>query len=200
MATVMDPDMRHTRNPTGKAQEVLPGSTMLIGNQETLVSRVTLEEKEQNWWVWWCLCKASKQSMSRRTDPNTQYSCPWPTWVWMAWVHLRIFSIDPHSSNPCSNVNSLLGIQGEDSTGYMYVFHCMKGQPPVTPCCSRIQIMIEPVLPKVSPHWKAQVALLASPAAFWGPKSWRDNRTPCIQHFRQRIRNIVTRISIKHKF
>lgn len=30
MATVMDPDMRYTRNPTGKAQEVLAGSTMLI--------------------------------------------------------------------------------------------------------------------------------------------------------------------------
>lgn len=32
MAAVMDPDMRNTRNPTGKAQEVLPGSTMLIRN------------------------------------------------------------------------------------------------------------------------------------------------------------------------
>ena len=32
MAAVMDPNMRHTRNPTGKAQEVLPGSTMLIRN------------------------------------------------------------------------------------------------------------------------------------------------------------------------
>lgn len=32
MATIMDPDMRHTRNPTGKAQEILPGPTMLIRN------------------------------------------------------------------------------------------------------------------------------------------------------------------------
>lgn len=52
MATVMDPDMRHTRDPTGKAQEVFPGSTMLICNQETLVGRVTLEGKEQKLWAW----------------------------------------------------------------------------------------------------------------------------------------------------
>lgn len=32
MAAVMDPDMRHTRNATGKAQEVLPGSTVLVRN------------------------------------------------------------------------------------------------------------------------------------------------------------------------
>ena len=42
MAAVMDPDMRHRRNPTGKAQEVLPGSTVLIRNEESLAGCVTL--------------------------------------------------------------------------------------------------------------------------------------------------------------
>lgn len=49
MATVMDPDMRHTRDPTGKAQEVLPGSAMLVCDEETLVGCVTLEGNGQ--WV-----------------------------------------------------------------------------------------------------------------------------------------------------
>lgn len=46
-----------------------------------------------------------------------------------------------------------------------------------------IQNIMEPVLPKAFSHWEAHVAslctLCASPAAaFWRPKSSRDNQTP----------------------
>lgn len=32
MTAVMDPDMRHTRDPSGKAQQVFPSLTVLIRN------------------------------------------------------------------------------------------------------------------------------------------------------------------------
>ena len=46
MAAVVDPDMRHTRDPTGKAQEVLAGPTVLIRNQKTLIGHITLRRKK----------------------------------------------------------------------------------------------------------------------------------------------------------
>lgn len=48
MATVTDPDMRYTGNSTGKAQEVLPGLAVLICNQETLICRITLVERQRD--------------------------------------------------------------------------------------------------------------------------------------------------------
>lgn len=45
MTTVMHPDMRHTRDPTGKAQEIFSGSAVLVSNQQTFCSCFTLCER-----------------------------------------------------------------------------------------------------------------------------------------------------------
>lgn len=42
MTAVMDPDVRHTRDSSGKAQQVFPSSAMLVRNQETLIGCITL--------------------------------------------------------------------------------------------------------------------------------------------------------------
>lgn len=41
-AAVAHPQVRHARHAAGQAQQVLPGATVLVGDEQALVGRLTL--------------------------------------------------------------------------------------------------------------------------------------------------------------
>jgi hypothetical protein len=45
LATVPHPDVRHTWHATGHTQQVLPGSAMLVGDQQALIGRLALRQE-----------------------------------------------------------------------------------------------------------------------------------------------------------